>query len=122
MSRRRHLAGAIDEVARRVDDRILVQRLEPAQHVRRGKSEEVFDFGRLFEPSHGASEPPFPNAIPLGRAEHEHEALRIGMQPKRELERGHRVEIDGLADDIGRNRHAFHLVQGQGDVNDGHAA
>ena len=122
LPRRRHLAGAIDEVARRVDDRLLVQRLEPAQHVRRWAGPTRYSTsGCVSEPSHGAAHPPLPNAIPLGGAEHEHEALGVGMQPKRELERRRRIEIDGLADDIGRKRHAFQLVPRQGDVDDGHA-
>ena len=54
LPRRRHLSLAVDEVAWRVDDRFLVQRLEPAQHVRRGKSEQVFDLGRLLQPRDGA--------------------------------------------------------------------
>ncbi len=76
LARRRHLARAVDEVARREDDRVLGQRARAGAARRRSAGPTRYSTsGCAFESRHGAAQPLLPDAIPLGGAEHDHEAF-----------------------------------------------
>ena len=121
LARRGHLTGAVDEVARREDDRILGQRTQAGAGRRRSATRRGTRPRDAFPAAPPRRAAAAPKCGPARRRRDDHETLGTGLQAKRELERLRRIEVDGLADDIRRKRNALQLVDWHRDMNDGHA-